>query len=84
MTKKEKREIIYKAAELIATGEQVFSCCAIDEVQGADQYGPFTQLAHEYASFYGPSPGDWTISLSDYPARDLRILLLLNFAEAGI
>jgi hypothetical protein len=90
MTRAQKRKILYRAAEIIATGDEFYSCWAIDKAQKASPYGDWTELAKEYTNFYCEDhvwPNGWSVQheVSDLvEAQRLRVLMLLMFAEAGL
>ena len=80
MTKQE-REIIYKACEMIETGEQRYSCCALRYCE-ADK-----SLLERYEEFYRvtfmyPYWPDLYPQHTSRKTQSQRILMLLLFAEA--
>lgn len=84
MTLKQKIEILRDAAELIASGEEVYSCVAITKAWSPSIWGDF---GVRYVDFYGmkvhtiwPDLGGFYDATPE--TQSLRILLLLNYAEA--
>jgi hypothetical protein len=76
MTRKEKKALL-DAAELIATYKSRYSCCAINEAEGA------LDLSCKYSAFYGQRGAFW--EFGDCGDRvGCRILLVLLFREVGL
>jgi hypothetical protein len=88
MTKQQKRKILYDAAELIVAGRQEYSCVAITDAMLWSVNSP-RELIRDYTRFYDDYFLYHTVKglvpdLSPSERQELRILLLLFFAEAGI
>jgi hypothetical protein len=85
MTKKQVREAVYKACEMIETGQQEYSCNAIDVVTN------WSILSQKYAKFsIGNKTNCWVEDMmeEDYNksshtelCKSKRIVNLLMFAE---
>lgn len=82
LSKKDKAAIL-EAAELIATGDSLYSCLALVDTGGGDG------LVVNYAKFYGKTPfgywlGDDDLWVEHLPERvSRRILMILFFLEAA-
>ena len=90
MTKRQRKNIIKKAMERIATGRDVWSCLAIDNVEDKGR----SIERQNYAEFYEkPSVGAWIdndpnkvlkwlrFSQSD---KNQRLIMLAFYMEVGI
>lgn len=94
MTRKEK-QIVYKAAEMIATNKELFSCNALAKAdlglpggvsieREAFSFGD-SKMRDRYSSFYKKNPNDLWIDGDPFGRISyggLRILMLALFAEA--
>lgn len=91
LNNEQKRDVIFAAAERIASGKNKYTCVAIDEAffeytRTHDSY----DLVQEYADFYEfnmvttPFGQDVLKPELKEEIRDTRILMLLLFAEAEL
>ena len=80
-TTKREKKIIYKAAELVATGRPGYSCLAIEKASECTYFGE--DLVAKYCLFYEQPIFNAWLGVNHDELKDLRILLLLLFAEAG-
>ena len=88
LTKKDIRKYALKAAELIETEQEIWSCWALDDAQLGEKsiFTTETQLSRAYEKFYEPmrSPeGVWAGLKYDRSQKDQRIIMLLLFAYTG-
>ena len=80
---RKKRRIIVKAAELVASHEEFHSCLALSKVE-FNKPGYVSPLRKEYAKFYGRDTRyKWPFKGIGPMTREVRVLLLLTFAEMG-
>jgi hypothetical protein len=89
LTKKQKREIIERAAELVAE-INICSCIAISRAASAitgRKYNLNHPVRLEYADFYGMDSGDHWFDddlMYDSATRQQRLTLLATFLEIGL
>lgn len=92
LNNEQKRDVIFEAAERIATGKNKYSCVALEEAH-AELIGqvPYTtDLVYEYADFFEFDPSASPFGMDALKPelreeiRDTRILMLLLFAEAEL
>jgi hypothetical protein len=87
MLTKEQKAIVRKAAALIDSGTEKYSCLAISQAENGS-YNE-TDLSMAYPSFFGLSEDDLQSAITKETGfdpvrgRELRVNLLLMFAEAG-
>lgn len=78
-----KKEIIYKAADLLETKKEWWSCNAVDRAEGEN----YCRLRREYAEFYDKEDDsdDWGFAYNFHKrGRNQRIIALLLFAEVKL
>lgn len=87
----QEREIVLKAAELIASGQETYSCLAIKQAAGiydTDRvHDPNFNLHRRYADFMGIAAHSVALSPEEVKRRwmrqRIRVMMLLTFAEIG-
>ena len=85
LTKKDIRKYALKAAELIETEREVWSCWALDAAQRRESgiFTAGTQLSRDYKKFYEQSDDVWPGLKYDRNQKDQRVIMLLLFAYTG-
>lgn len=88
LTAKERKLVRATAAYLARGGSIAFSCDALNHLSGFCGYSGDNPLVQKYQRFYGHDeyrfwPEIFAAQLEGVDLRELRVLLLLTFAEVG-
>lgn len=95
MNKKQRRDIIYKACEILENTPGEYSCDALNFAQGLE-YNVVNDLRESYVEFYSPNPLFWfgeprrrnaspkSREIKNIESSHNRIMALLFFEHIGL